>query len=61
MSSERWDRAWEKPMRSLAESAGVTVEKMIGVYCGSKSYQFDKISVLPVGDFINALFSGEIF
>lgn len=59
--SERWDRAWEKPMRSLAESAGVAVEKMIGVYCGSRSYQFDKIKVLPVGDFIKTLFSGEIF
>jgi predicted AAA+ superfamily ATPase len=59
--AERWDRAWEKPMRSLADSSGVTVERMFGVYCGSRSYQFDKITVLPFADFTKALFSGEIF
>ena len=59
--AERWDNNWEKPMRILADSAGVRVERMFGVYCGSKKYQFDNITVLPVGDFIKALFSGEIF
>jgi len=58
---ERWDRAWEKPMRSLADNAGVTVERMFGVYCGSRSYQFDNITVLPFTDFIKALFAGEVF
>ena len=59
--AERWDRTWEKHMRALAASTGVTVERMFGVYCGSRSYQFDNITVLPVGDFIKALFSGDIF
>lgn len=59
--AERWDRAWEKPMRSLADNAGVTVERMFGVYCGSRSYQFDNITVLPFTDFIKALFAGELF
>jgi predicted AAA+ superfamily ATPase len=59
--AERWDRAWEKPMRSLADNAGVTVERMFGVYCGSRSYQFDNITVLPFADFIKALFAGEIY
>ena len=59
--AERWDRAWEKPMRSLADNAGVTVERMFGVYCGSRSYQFDSITVLPFADFIKALFAGELF
>ncbi|MBU2262983.1 MAG: DUF4143 domain-containing protein [Proteobacteria bacterium] len=59
--AERWDRAWEKPMRSLADNAGVTVERMFGVYCGSRSYQFDNITVLPFADFIKALFAGEVF
>ena len=59
--AERWDSTWEKPMRTLADSAGVKVERMFGVYCGSRNYQFDNITVLPVGDFIKALFSGEIF
>lgn len=59
--SERWDRRWEKPMRSLAASKGVTVDRMIGIYCGARSYQFDDVSVLPVSEFIEALFSGKIF
>ena len=48
-------------MRSLAETAGVKVERMIGVYCGSRAYQFDTVTVLPVIDFIRKLFAGEIF
>ena len=59
--AERWNRAWEKPMRSLADNAGVTVERMFGVYCGSRSYQFDNITVLPFTDFIKALFAGDVF
>jgi len=59
--ADRWDRAWEKPMRSLADNAGVTVERMFGVYCGSRGYQFDNIAVLPFVEFIKVLFAGEVF
>ena len=59
--AERWDRAWEKPMRSLADNTGVTVERMFGVYCGSRRYQFDNITVLSFTDFVKALFAGEVF
>jgi predicted AAA+ superfamily ATPase len=59
--SERWDRSWEKPMRSLADHPGVSVERMFGVYCGSRRYQFDNITVLPVTDFIKSLFAGDVF
>jgi predicted AAA+ superfamily ATPase len=59
--AERWDRAWGKPMRALAETSGVKVERMIGVYCGSRSYQFDNVKVWPVAEFVKALFAGEVF
>jgi len=59
--AERWDRAWDKPMRALAETGGLKVERMVGVYCGSRSYQFDKVRVWPVADFVKALFAGKIF
>jgi len=59
--AERWDRAWDKPLRSLAETSDIKVERMIGVYCGSRSYQFDRVRVLPVADFVKELFGGEIF
>ena len=59
--SEKWDRTWEKPMRSLSESHRVIVDGMFGVYCGTRTYRFDGITILPVFAFIQALFEGEIF
>ena len=59
--AERWDRAWDKALRGLAEAAGVNVDRMIGVYCGSKPYEFKKVTVMPFPEFVRALFSGEIF
>ena len=59
--AERWDRAWGKPMRGLAGTSGVKVDRMIGVYCGSRSYQFDDMQVWPVADFLKALFAGKVF
>jgi len=59
--AERWDRGWDKPMRSLSETPGVKVDRMIGVYCGSRAYRFGDIQVWPVGDFVRALFAGEVF
>jgi hypothetical protein len=49
-------------MRSLAATPGLHVERLIGVYCGERSYHFENnVEIWPVVDFINALFSGEIF
>lgn len=59
--SEKWDRAWEKPLRMLAALKGVKVERMIGVYCGSRSYRFDGVDVMPVGDFFQSLHRGKVF
>jgi predicted AAA+ superfamily ATPase len=59
--SDRWDRRWEKPLRSLSDNDRVTIDRMFGVYCGSRSYQFDEVTVLPVSRFLKALFSGEVF
>jgi predicted AAA+ superfamily ATPase len=59
--AERWDRRWNKPMRNLAATSGAKVGRMIGVYCGPRSYRFDDIEVWPVEDFLKALFSGEVF
>lgn len=59
--AERWDRNWDKALRALADTDGVRVERMIGVYCGSRRYDFDNVTVLPVADFVKALFAGEIF
>jgi predicted AAA+ superfamily ATPase len=59
--AERWDPAWEKPLRSLSESNGVKVERMIGIYCGQRSYYAGGLHVWPVGEFVKALYAGEVF
>lgn len=59
--AERWDNSWNRSLLDLRNQAGITVEKMIGVYMGSRSYKFDALQVMPVGRFINALHREEIF
>ena len=59
--SEKWNRFWEKPIRSLADSGAVTINGMYGIYCGPRTYRFDGFHVLPFHDFIQALFRGEVF
>ena len=60
-SSTSWNQNWEKPMRSIAQSPKIIVEKMIGVYTGDKKYHFNGVDVLPVKDFLNNLYRGNIF
>jgi len=48
-------------MRSLASKPGVRVDGMFGVYCGDRTYRFGGVTVLPVADFIQALFKGDVF
>ena len=58
---ERWDRRWEQPMRSLKETGKIRVEKMFGLYTGRRAYHFDGVDVLPIGDFFERLYRGEVF
>lgn len=59
--SERWDRRWEQPMRSLKETGKIRVEKMFGLYTGRRTYHFDGVDVLPIKDFFERLHQGEVF
>ena len=59
--SERWDRRWEQPMRSLKEGKNIKVDKMFGVYTGKRAYSFDGVDVLPVQDFFARLYGGGVF
>ncbi|KPA15215.1 ATPase AAA [Candidatus Magnetomorum sp. HK-1] len=60
-SSQKWDRRWEKPMRNMANNSKIVVKKMIGVYRGNTTYNFDGVEVFPLIKFLDALFSGNIF
>ncbi len=59
--SEKWDRRWETPMRSLKHAGSLSVVRMIGVYMGSRTYHFGDIDVLPLTEFLKRLHRGKIF
>lgn len=59
--AEKWDRRWEKPMRSLRDHESIQVDRMIGVYTGARAYHYDGVDVLPVKEFLEQLHHGQIF
>jgi predicted AAA+ superfamily ATPase len=59
--AERWERRWERPMRSLSAHDQIHVDRMIGVYTGERAYHFDGLDVLPVAEFLRQLHAGEVF
>lgn len=59
--AEKWDRRWERPMRSLSDSDRIRVDRMFGIYRGKRAYNFGSIDVLPVQDFLKLLHQGGVF
>lgn len=59
--SESWNRKWEHSMRALESSEKVVVDRMIGVYNGTRSYHYDGIDVFPCGEFLTRLHNSEFF
>jgi len=59
--ADKWDRAWERSLRSLAANARVKAEKLIVVYTGERSYHFDPIEVMSANQFFTALHTGQIY
>jgi len=59
--ADKWNRNWERPLRSLASTTGLKVEKLIVIYTGKRSYKFNNIDVMPAGTFFQALYKGEVF
>ena len=59
--SEKWDRKWEQPMRSLQQLNGIKIERMFGVYMGPRSYDFGGLQVLPVTEFLKQLYAGKVY
>ena len=59
--AEKWNRSWERPMRSLHQAAGIEVERMIGVYTGGRVYHYDGLDVWPLEEFLRRLYEGGVF
>jgi predicted AAA+ superfamily ATPase len=59
--SNRWERRWAKHMLNLAGTDNIRVKRMIGIYCGEKTYRFGDVDVYPVEAFIRRLTAGDVF
>ena len=59
--TDKWNRRWESGLRDLASQKGIKVDRLIAVYTGIRSYHFEGLDVLPVSEFLQALYRGEIF
>lgn len=59
--AEKWDRKWERAMRDLKQRQGVVLDRMIGVYTGSRAWHFEGLDVLPVAEFLRQLHQGKVF
>lgn len=59
--AEKWDTAWEKPLRDLAAQPGLKVERTFGIYTGRRRYEYGDLTVLPVTEFLQALHAGQVF
>jgi uncharacterized protein len=59
--SKKWDRKWEGPIRSLAQSKELHVEKMLGVYLGSDHLVHNDFKIFPFTKFLHHLHQGNVF
>jgi predicted AAA+ superfamily ATPase len=59
--AEKWNRSWERAMRSLQGCDRIEVDRMIGVYMGKRTYHFNGLDVLPVEEFFKRLYQGNVF
>lgn len=59
--SKKWDKRWEKPMRSLAQSGKIKMKKMIGVYMGREEFFFDGVEVVNIHTFLKSLHGGLVY
>ncbi len=59
--ADKWDRRWEQPMRSMKAAQGIVVDRMFGLYTGSRELVYDDVEVLPVERFFQRLHAGDVF
>jgi len=58
-ASRRWQPEWSEPLRLLASQGVITAA--YGIYLGTKRLEQDGVRVLPLGEFSQGLWAGEIF
>lgn len=59
-SSVRWDKRFNRSLRSLKNFLGEKPLRCLGVFLGERASQWDDIEVLPMMDFLRRLWSDEM-
>ena len=60
-SSAKWQKNYEKSLRSFEKNNKVDVGHMYGIYLGSRNYYYKNLTILPVQNFLKQLYQGKIF
>jgi len=59
-ASTRWDRRYNRGLQRIREELGPGRVTCYGVYQGDRPLTLDGVHVLPVGDFLQRLWGGEV-
>ena len=57
----KWKRSWERPLINIGEQSSIVVDRVIGVYLGSRTYRFGNVDVMPLRTFVGELYAGKVF
>lgn len=59
-SGERWELKYNRGLWRIADELGKGRVRLLGVYAGEREAYFDSARVMPLVDFLKALWGGEI-
>lgn len=59
-STSRWDNKFNRGLVRIREEMGTASVRCLGIYMGKREMYFDNIQVMPLPDFLKALWAGEI-
>lgn len=59
-ASTRWDRRYNRGLQRISEELGPDRVTCYGVYQGDRPLTWDRVQVLPVSDFLQRLWGGEV-
>ncbi len=58
-SARKWAKRWNAPLRDLKEKSKGRVRRIVGVYRGNVTLEFDDLTVYPAEQFLERLSKGE--
>jgi hypothetical protein len=59
-SANRWDKRFNRGLQRMRSELGLQTVSCYGVYLGDRAALWDEVQILPVGDFLEKLWNGDI-